>query len=207
MGGVNTRLLAIIAVSAMALAVTACGSGTGGDKPTPVGGADDRGFRNFRERIKDAEDEGFDVYWLGREFTAGGLTFRGPSVPDEGDEVAGGGVEFSYDTQLPTGGGTGISVYAFSPAAWALREQQQGTLDPHVTTRVMVHGHEATMVATTTATRPVNQRRLIVHFGETTVQVIAASGGAAVEGGPDVNPLIDEATFLAVIEQLRPYPE
>jgi hypothetical protein len=78
------------AFAILAALVMACGGGATGDKATPVGGADDRGFRNFRERIENAQEEGFEVYWLGREFTAGGLTFRGPSVPDYGDEVDGG---------------------------------------------------------------------------------------------------------------------
>jgi hypothetical protein len=76
-----------------------------------------------------------------------------------------------------------------------------------VVSTVRLLGQDATMVVTSTPTRPVNQRRLLLHLGDTTVQIIAASGGSPAPGEPDVNPLIDEATFLAVMENLRPYPE
>jgi hypothetical protein len=53
----------------------------------------------------------------------------------------------------------------------------------------------------------VNDRILIVHVGETTVLAQAKTGRSATPEGPDVNPLVDEATFLSVLEQLRPYPQ
>jgi hypothetical protein len=49
--------------------------------------------------------------------------------------------------------------------------------------------------------------RLPLAVGDTTVHVIAESDGAATPGGPDGNPLIDEQTFLNVLQNLRPYPQ
>ncbi len=56
-------------------------------------------------------------------------------------------------------------------------------------------------------TRPINALRLRVHLGQTWVLAEAGASGAATPGGPDANPLIDEQTFLSVMQQLRPYPQ
>ncbi len=46
-----------------------------------------------------------------------------------------------------------------------------------------------------------------MDFDGTTVLLSANAGGPATPGGPDVNPLVDEEAFLAVANQLRPYPQ
>jgi hypothetical protein len=46
-----------------------------------------------------------------------------------------------------------------------------------------------------------------VQIGETMVFADVNAGGPLHEGGPDSNPLVDPDTLLAVMEQLRVWPE
>jgi hypothetical protein len=72
---------------------------------------------------------------------------------------------------------------------------------------VQVAGQDAKLSVVAAGTRPVNSISLVLQFDETSVLASAHAGGAATPGGPDANPLIDEATFLAVMKNIRPYPE
>jgi hypothetical protein len=59
-------------------------------------------------------------------------------------------------------------------------------------------------------TRPINGNLLIVAVGDEVVVVETNSLGGgrnATPGGVDLNPLINEQTFLAVMQNLRPYPQ
>jgi hypothetical protein len=172
---------------------------------------DHPGFRTFQTRVASSDADGYTPYWLGRTFVAGGLVFEGPYVPRQGDEVQGGGVEFTY--QAATQGGKGLAVlsvleYSTEARAWAERFNGLGRFGPDATlTRVLIDGASATMAAIPAGDRPVNQRRLLVEMPGATVLIIALAGGSPTPGGADTNPLIDEATFLAAVKNLRPYPE
>jgi hypothetical protein len=202
MTGQLTSYLFVTALSLLLAA--ACGGG--GPRTDPQ--EDHPGFANFRETVASAEEDGYTPYWLGRGFPAGGLSFEGPYVA-EGDEVTGGGVESSYEAVTPDGKGIVVlDVYSFSPSAWERRQQTRGSVAPGApSTNVELFGQETKLWAIPAGTRPVNNLFLVLQFGDTTVQVVSSAGGAPVEGGPDVNPLVDEATFLSVVEKLRPYPE
>lgn len=56
--------------------------------------ANRQGFENFETAV--ASDRNYDIYWLGREFEAGGLLYKGPDVADFGDDVEGGGLGMDY---------------------------------------------------------------------------------------------------------------
>jgi len=168
------------------------------------------GYKSFLTAVAKAPDDGYSVYWLGREFQAGGLTFKGPSADDSRISAfsGGGGVEFGYGSHIDGLGGVSLDIYLYSPNAWAGVKDSQ--LPAHEARRgqdLTIAGARAQMFALADGTRPVNQRRLYVMLKGTMVVVIAASGGPATPGGPDVNPLIDEQTFLSVVRNLRPYPQ
>ena len=48
---------------------------------------------------------------------------------------------------------------------------------------------------------------LTLALGNTDIVAVVHSIGGSTPGGPDANPLIDEQTFLSVMQQLRPYPD
>jgi hypothetical protein len=198
-----THLLLTICVVALAFSA---GCGTSRSEPQETG---DQFFENFKDRVEEAEAEGWDPYWLGMEFHAGDLVFRGPSVDDFGSEVDGGGVNFHYTARLPDeGGGVGLTIILYSPSAWERARATQGGSAPG-TERTFIDflGEEAEVLLTPAGTRPVGQAALRVQLGDTMLVAVAGSGGSPSPGAPDLNPLVDKETFISVMQQLRPYPE
>jgi hypothetical protein len=170
----------------------------------------DQDYKNFLTAVGRAPGEGYTPYWLGRSFSAGGLTFAGPSVSDL--DIAGqpGTIGATYDAVArPDGGRVTLSLASYSGAAWAsvsrhvLPEDKPGAKD---TTKKLL-GQQARLRTVASATRPVNARVVAIPLGGTTVVAMAIAGGSATPGGPDANPLIDEQTFLSVLQHLRPYPQ
>jgi hypothetical protein len=202
------QLTSYVAVCAAVIVfAAACGS----PAPAPTEGEESPGFQRFKDTVAPADEDGYTPYWLGRSFSAGGLAFDGPYVA-EGATVRGGGVEASYRAVTADGKGVVVlDVYSFSQAAWELRMRRGGpAITPGTVSRSLVVAGRDARMQTFTGARPVELRRLVLEFDDahgTTVEVRAYGGGALVEGGPDVNPLVDEATFLSVVENLRPYPE
>ncbi len=196
------RLVTLLFVSAIAYSAHACvpRGGPGGSDPQHF-------YGNFQTAVASVPDKQYQVYWLGREFRAGSLTFRGPEIPDFGAAANRDSMYVSYGARLSRGG-VGLELSLLSPVGWESARGSYGSTPPGATSRqIMVAGSPATIIVIPAGTRPVNELRLIVHFRTTTVLVIATAGGAATPGGPDVNPLIDEETFLSVMQQLRPYPQ
>ena len=198
----NARVLAPVYLGLLA-ALVACGDPTGT-------GDDDRFFENFLEGVATAERSDYDVYWLGREFQVADTEFRGPSVADFANEVVGGGLSSSYYGYRGSESVAEVRVTSLRPDAWQARQDrvknQSG--DEAVSRQVRFQDGDATLIIRSAPTRPVNQIVLVIERGNTMVEVVSLSGGSPSPIAPDVNPLVDEATFLATMEeQLRPYPE
>ena len=64
---------------------------------------DEHYFENFKTAIASADTDGYTPYWLGRGFTAGGLTFAGPYVGDLTVEKVQGGVASLPGRRIVTG--------------------------------------------------------------------------------------------------------
>jgi hypothetical protein len=192
------------------LLVAAC---SGGDKPARQDGAGDTWpvdhvFQNFVKTVSSAEADGYVPYWLGREFTVGDVVFSGPYVNDYGTEVPGGGVDFNYtgDVSKVYGRGALVSLdfIEYSPAAWGEKPHSL-PVDPDKW--VTVGGHRAKLWISHAPSRPIAGLTLLLTIDDTTIMAIASSGGSPTRGAPDANPLIDEAAFLATLNNLRPYPD
>ena len=191
------------------MGTAACGSITGRSERDP-----DQDFQNFVALAERAQEEGFTAYWLGRSFDAGGLTFEGPSVADFGADVTGGGIDMSYDARIVGEGTVPLNLTLYTEEAWEHAENeicesghcQTQSRDPARRQNVRLLGRDALLLLIAGGTRPVNSARLIIDMGDTMVLAAAGSGGPAVPGGPDLNPLIDPGELLRVMEQLRPYP-
>src|SRR3990170_2082855 len=78
----------------------------------------------FRRDVATAEAGGVHVYWLGREFTAGDLVFRGPYGAEFGAEVEGGGVHMTYLAPVDGKGNTGLDLILYGRNAWTQAEQR-----------------------------------------------------------------------------------
>lgn len=168
--------------------------------------------RSFEGEV--ASDRNYDVYWFGRSFAVGDVVFKGPHVNDFGiGDVDGGGLTTEYNSTLPSGGCCGtLNVVMYSRPAWARIEpiRAPGRQLSEVK-NVTVDGHPAEFI--TRRNRPrelrpgeVNSRGLVIDYGTTVVE-IGTSALPPTPTDPQPNPLIDEATFLAVMQNLRPYPQ
>lgn len=169
------------------------------------GRAPDQDFRNFKKAVGQSKSEAWTPYWLGRRFQAGGLTFIGPAVGDDQEELTGGGLSYTYNA---LNSGPGLEVRLYSRGAWQ-QAQHLYAVKPvgNVPRDVTIAGHPGVIEASPAGTRPVNAVVAYVQLGDTMVVVVANSGGSPTPGAPDINPLIDEPTLLSVLTHLRPYPQ
>jgi len=193
-------LLVGIAVALSGVLSAACNP-NGNDGPGPEA---------WKSAVAAANAAGLPVYWLGRSFEAGGVEFSTleSQFPAGIRGVALQGIEMSYFRQPEFKGRLDLNTYSQSDwsrvAARFGREGGPGQARRTVT----VAGHSAELISTPAGTRPVNGLSLVVDFGG----YIAVAETSAVSSGnassvPDRNPLLDEETFLSVLEELRPYPQ
>ena len=158
----------------------------------------------FLRDVATVEAMGLPVYWLGREFTAGDLVFRGPYGAEFGAEVEGGGVRTTYLAPLD-GGNVAFRLTTYSRDAWELvKERILNPKLPGVTRRtVSIRDRQAELISVPLGTRPVNTLSLVLDLGD--VAIVAAAGAGAPDEPP--NPLINADNLTALMEDLRPYPE
>jgi hypothetical protein len=182
------------------LAFAAAGCST-----SPVrGDLDNEGYRNFQTAV--AADRTYDVYWLGRSFEAGGIEYEGPNVPRIGGSVDGGGVVIDYLSKLTDLSSLELTIY--SRAAWDLAEKRRGPIPDRFSVKsVDVGGHPAELRTGKGDLTPVSAQILVIDYGDTIVEAETGAVIPLTPMGPQPNPLVDEAAFLAVMEQLRPYPD
>jgi hypothetical protein len=162
--------------------------------------------------IAEAQTAGLTPYWLGPTIE----TDKGPLRAVEGifpqgyAGVALPGIQITYfngDQVIGT-----LDVLTFQKTDWASEGPRARALDFPSAKRknVLVAGHDAELIAVPGGTRPINVYLLIVAAGDEVVVVETNSLGGgrnATPGGVDLNPLIDEQTFLSVMQNLRPYPQ
>jgi hypothetical protein len=163
-------------------------------------------YQNFVNAIQQADEVGYTPYWLGRNITYEGVTFLGPSMPDFGGEIEG-GIGFTYDAPLESGGGS-IDIVLVGDASWDKSPFSQPVRDSGVTAKkVIVAGAAGTLMFIPGGTRPINATRLYLDIGDTHLVATAHAGSDPSPGITDSNPLIYEAAFLSVMQNLRPYPD
>jgi hypothetical protein len=181
--------------------------------------ADKRFYGYFLEDQRAMEGKGFPVYWLGRAFTAGGMTFHGPYGAEFGGEVEGGGSLATYVSWLVgepfEGSHTSLEITTYSPDAWELAGESllnpspQGIPRDYSVTRrtVSVVGRDADLISVPSWTRPVNGLVLIVELDPVVVVADAYSVHSA--DGSEENMFINNPDLLVQVidENLRPYPE
>ena len=177
-----------------------------------LGESEDERFYGFFQRdAKVMQDMGLPVYWLGREFTAGGLTYRGPYAPEFGSDVETGDLLMGYKPS----GGTSLEIRVYSPTAWQLVKDwvlnpRTLTTEGKVTRRtVTVRGRQAELISVPSGTRPVGKLRLVIDLDDVQVVAEASAFGPVSPGGPDRTVFINNPDLLVQVidENLRPYPE
>jgi hypothetical protein len=207
----------LVSIAALAAVVTAISCISLGESDES---ADKRFYGYFVRDQKAMEDMGLPVYWLGREFTAGGLTFRGPHAPEFGGEVEDGRLFMGYSASLDApfeGTNIGLEITVYSPDAWQLAKDR--ILNPRVlstegeVTRrtVTVSGRQAEFISIpgTPPSRPVARLRLVVDLDPVVVVAEAASNLSSRGGGTSELSVFIKSPdlFVQVMQDLRPYPE
>jgi hypothetical protein len=186
-----TLLLAIVA--------TCIGCGSNGDKPANI--PRHPGFDNFQTAVASPVD--YDVYWLGREFTVGGLIYRGPDVPDFGREIEGGGLTMDYVADVSS-----LSLKLYSREAWERAEARRRVqASPLLETEIVeVNGRGGELRTVFYRPGEIAGRVVVIDLGRT---VVKAETGSVVPLTPtpeEPNPLIAKDALLSVLSQLRLYP-
>jgi hypothetical protein len=168
----------------------------------------DKSYQNFVKAAENAPSDGYTMYWLGREFEAGGVTFEGPSVDDFGQEVELGGVLMSYTADGSQSFDLGLTVE--TQPAWVDAKSRGIFRIPGNAVRrdVSVAGHPAESVVfpANPGLSGIQGIQVHVNVGDTSI-LATVSTFVPAGGGPDPNPLKDEETLLRVLDQLRPYPD
>jgi hypothetical protein len=204
----GASLLALFAAIALVFAINRGGDSGSGDLD-----------KYFLRDAATVQAMNLPVYWLGRGFTAGALTFQGPDGVEFGGEVEGGGVFMRYTSWLGgtpgEGTNTGLEITVYSRGAWELVKDRllnplsppPGDVKPTRRT-VTVKGRQAELISVPAGTRPVNALSLILDLDAVVVVAVAASGGPVTPGGPDYSPFINNPDLLVqVMRDLRPYPQ
>jgi hypothetical protein len=188
-----------LALILSALLVSAC---------QPLGiGRNDYDPEEFRHAIANAQEDGMAVYWLGREFSAGGVTFDGiESHRKESDGSPVGALPLHY---YPTRGGEAghLDVITFTKAEW--EEVSARVYSPaSVTVKrspVVISGRDAELIFGQLDARTVNSMDVVIPFDD--FVVLASTRRYYGSGNNQVNPVFDKDVFLQTLEELRPYPE
>jgi hypothetical protein len=178
--------------------------------------ADARFYGFFLRDVKTMEELGLPVYWLGREFTAGGLAFQGPYGAEFGGEVEGGGIFLHYTSWLDgtpfEGSNIWLDITVYGPAAWEpvkdrILNPRVLSTEGEVTRRtVTVKGHQAEMISVPFGSRPVNRMTLIIELDS--VVVVGAAASNLSPDGTELSIFVkDPDLFVQVMQDLRPYPE
>jgi hypothetical protein len=195
--------IALFGVFVLAMLLVGCGPRN----------ADEREIKLDRQAyltpIAEARSNGLEPYWLGPSFAAGSMTYSyiETKYPEGIAGVRVQGLEMTYHE--PDGANRALSIKTFPLDEWsmvedAVRNPKQANPDR---SDVTINGIQAELLAYTSPTRPINGYVLIIETGRSAVVVTVPSSGSATPGGPDLNPLIDLDTFLAVMESLQPYSE
>jgi len=207
------KLLMAVVALATALTTISCFDVGGNDD------VDERFYGYFLRDVKAMQDMGLPVYWLGRGFNAGGLTFQGPYGLEFGGEIEGGGTFTRYVSWLDgtpgEGRNTRLDMTVYSPDAWELAKSAM--LNPQllpgqgeVTRRtVTVKGRQAELISIPNLTirRPVDRLRLVVEL-DPVVVVAQATSVLSAGGDSELNIFIRNPDLLVrVMQDLRPYPE
>ena len=195
---VKRTVITVLIALVVAAAVTSGCTLLGAEPEDPVR------RQEFLEPVRDAQEAGVDVYWMGASFLGGSGEFEisGKTWPVEsGGQIV--GVQFEYSSRgglfvlraLSKGGG---SVEAFQEAA-----RREGARSA----TAGVGSWSGELYYLPGGVREVNQLWLFVDLGETVVFAVAPSGDTGVPG-TDSNPLLeDDLLIQTVASYLRPYPE
>jgi hypothetical protein len=166
------------------------------------------------------------VYWLGASVELPGSITLVPGVAEFGDAADAEHLSYSYDSEEPLGPSLTFDVYA--AAGWSIARAERLRQPPMRIDKASVAGRPAEVWVSSTSRGPVNHIDVVVDYGDTVVIVgttalpqydrtpefnvplntyIARMKTPSAMPLPDLNPLIDEQTFLSALQQLRPYPQ
>jgi len=184
-------------LAAMGVSMSACGSPAArngsdvGDLPpeltTPVAGAQEAGLR---------------AYWVGPEFEAGGRTFHATGGRFEDHEEPS-FVNVYYQSPSEGGGSVGFWITFYPPEQWESAKARVLPRSTDVTRQsIIVHGWSAQLFSI-----PVGRWTNQLVIVDAPDGIIVTRGNASISNFRQVNPLNDPDVLLAVLENLRPYPD
>ena len=168
-------------------------------------------YGNFQTAV--ASDRNYDVYWMGRSVDAGGLTYKGPEASARaGTEGLGAGIglndadHLAIDYAPDCNTCVGIAITLYSREAWDERSARTPRSDLQFEA-VQVNGYSAQLwTRLYSAGGEISAWIMVVGYGRTVVEAVASPSTPATDRA-GAGPVMDKATFLAVMQNLRPYPQ
>lgn len=192
----NAHAVWLAVASALMVIASVCSPGLG-NGPDPG---------RYKSYVQQAEEGGLPVYWLGRTFAAGGIDFDwiDPEIDETTDDGIG-WIRLTYVPGLENDPGT-LDVATIRTAEVDWDRYRAPAQVARVDERsVEVAGSPATLFEYSLRGDRLTSRRLVIPRGDVTVVLDTSRFNGP--DGEETNPLMDEATFLAVAGQLRPYEE
>jgi hypothetical protein len=168
-------------------------------------------YGNFQTAV--ASERNYDVYWLGRSFDAGGLTYEGPTTnaPSGSDRIGAGinpptadRIETTYMTEDGCGCSS-LVVRLISRSYW---DGTTGATSPsgYRKAAVEVGGHPAELWTSVGPPSTLLAQTVVIYYSDTVVEA-ETYAMIPTTPGPDLNPLMDGQVLLAAMQNLRPYPQ
>jgi hypothetical protein len=194
-GSVSRAVLVLAAcLSVLAAACGSRASSDGAEKPTLP--------PEFTTPVAAAQEAGLTVYWVDRQFDTGGRTFVATGARFEGETSS--FARVYYQSLSEDGGAVAFTLTSSPPEGYDDAVARVASRPEHITQQhANVRGWPAELFGIRAGPWT---NRLVVVGGPGAV--IVAQGDATVgRGNTQVNPLNDPDALLAVLQNLRPYPE
>jgi hypothetical protein len=180
------------------LAISPIGATCAKDEGPPP----DTYYNNFKTAVAASPDRNFTVYWLGREFESGGITFEGPGFPGFAGTSSDERLGYTYCARVPNGDDNGrcvtLNLSFYSKAAWDVAEVE--LLETGDIQEFPADLGEGSRILRRTIHRSPHSLLAILPRGDTVIVAVS-------DLGDDANSLANRDEFVRVLQDLRPYPE
>jgi hypothetical protein len=167
----------------------------------------EQAYEEFLTAVAKPLQRNFTVYWLGREFSVSTVRYDGPRYAKSLAANSQDELDLTYNARRPDNtGGLNLGLYIVSAAGWNAVKYKLLSGVTAAPRDLTVAGRPAQLYAVKDRLI-VNELVAVVDFGDALAVATTSVDAGDPRATPNANPLIDEATFLSALQNLRPYPQ